>query len=290
MALYSAMRRRDLLASGTALLAALAGCGHPDTVLDMDEASDDDIVDKASTTVSPDSDEYDVVSTAVANGTATRTGSYELFDRTDTVQFEGTFYEVSETRLASSEVTVYEVLVDFDPEDTTPELGAIEFGDLPEADRRRLEPILSEDDHPEGERYDAGVDYGSAAEVGGESVFVPDRQYDVLVHEGDRYRVAVNSRTASEAEYRYEVTEVAADVETYADQVREEYLFTLSGLSEAEREVVEEAIAETYFGDGDAFRSVVDRLQDQPGFDVDDFYGTWLLTYDGTEYVTYARW
>jgi len=132
-------------------------------------------------------------------------------------------------------VTVYEVLIDFDPADTTPELGEIAFDDLPEVDRERLEPIVSETDPPQQDGYDLGVGYGSAAEVGNESVFVPERRYDVLVHDGDRYRVAVDSHTASEAEYRYEATEVAPDVETFADHVRERYLFVLAGLSDAER-------------------------------------------------------
>lgn len=285
------MRRRQFLASGTALLSvAVAGCGHPSVVLDMEAATADDIADEVSTSVDPGSEEHTVVSAAVENGSATRTGRYELFDRTDAVRFEGAFYEVSETRLESSEVTVYEVLLDFDPDETTAELGAVEYDDLPEADRQRLDPILSEEPPQNQDGYDVGVDYGSAEDVGDGSVFVPERQYDVLVYEGERYRVAVNSRTAPEAEYRYEVTEVAAGVEAFADRVRAAYLFALEGLSENERAVVEEAIDGGYFDDDEAFRSVVDRIRDHEGLRVDDFYGTWLLAYEGAEYITYAEW
>lgn len=113
---------------------------------------------------------------------------------------------------------------------------------------------------------------------------------DIVVHDGNRYRVAVDSRTAPEAEYRYEVTEVASGVESFADQVREEYLFTLTGLSDAEREVVEEAIDGGYFQDDDAFRSVTDRIRQHEAIDLDDFFGTWLLAYEGVEYLTYAEW
>ena len=45
------MRRRQFLASGTALLSvAIAGCAHPPVVLDLNEASADDITDAVSTT------------------------------------------------------------------------------------------------------------------------------------------------------------------------------------------------------------------------------------------------
>ena len=284
------MRRRRFLASGTALLSVgLAGCGHPSVVLDLNEATADDIADEVSIHAEPDSEEYDLVASALENGSATRRGRYELFDRTDTVRVDGAFYEVTETRVASSEVTVYEVLVDFDPDDTTPELGEIAFDDLPETDRERLEPILSEDP-PQGDGYDIGASYGSAEEVGNDSVFVPEREYDVLVYEGERYRIAVNSRTAPEAEYRYEATEVAPDVEAFAEQVRDRYLFVLAGLSDAEREVVEESIDGAYFEDDEAFRSVVERIREHEGIRADDFYGTWLLEYEGAAYLAYVEW
>jgi hypothetical protein len=285
------MRRRQFLATGATLLpVALAGCGHPAVVLDMTEATDDDIASEVSMTAEPGSEEYRAVTSASENGSSTRRGRYELFDRTNTVRINESVYSVTETRLESSEVTVYEVLVDFDPENTTPDLGAIDYDDLPATDRERLDPLFREAAPPDNEGYDVGVGYGSAAEVGNDSVFVPERQYDVIVRNGTRYRVAVDSRTASEATYRYEVTEVADSLGAYADQIRERYRFELTGLSEAERRVVDQAIDGAYFEENDAFRSVVDRLRDHDGLSVDDFYGTWLLEYEGVEYLAYAEW
>ena len=285
------MRRRQILASGTALLsAAIAGCGHPSVVLDMDEATADDIADEVSMTAEPGSDEYTLVTSARENESATRNGRYELFDRTDTVRIDDTFYEVSETRLESSEVTIYEVHIDLDPDDSTPELGEIEYDDLPEVDRTRLEPVLSAETPSDQKEYDISVDYGTAEEVGNESVFVPERQCDVLLHDGNRYRVAVDARAAPEAEYRYTVTEIAPDVESFADRIREQYLFALTGLSDAERAVVEESIDGGYFEEDDAFRSVIDRIRDHEGLAVADFDGTWLVEYEGSEYLTYAEW
>jgi len=285
------MRRRQFLASGVALCSvAIAGCAHPYSVLDMDAATADDIADKVSMTPEPDSEEYTLVAAARENGTATRSGRYDLFDQTNTVRVNDTFYSVSETRLSSSEVTVYEVLVDVDPDDSTPDLGEIDYDDLPAVDRQQLEPVFSEDPPSGQDGYEMGVEYGRADEAGNGSVFVPERQYDIIVHGGKRYRVAVDSRTVSEAEYRYAVTEIAPDVETFAEQIRERYLFTLTGLSDAERTVVEEAMDGGYFEDSDAFQSVIDRIQEHEGLRVYDFYGTWLVEYEGSEYLTYAEW
>lgn len=285
------MQRRQFLATGATLFSvAVAGCAHPPVVLDMDEASAEDIARDASLSPDPDSEEYALVTAAIENGSATRTGSFELFDRTDTVEVNDTFYEVSETKLDSSEEVRYEVYLDVEPADTTPERGEIAFADLPAVDRERLEPVLAEHPTPGGSGYEIIVDYGPAEAVGDESVFVPERQYDILVHEGTRYGVAVDSRTASEATYQYAVTTVADDTEAFADRIRDRYLFALSGLSEAEREVVTDAIDGGYYEDDEAFRSVIDRLRDHDGLETEGSYGRWLLEYEGVAYLTYAEW
>jgi len=284
------MHRRRILASGTALLSvALAGCGHPAVVLDFEEATTETVAEWVSTAPEPGSEAYEVVALARDNGSATRRGRSDLFDRTNAVRVDGRFYEVSETRVASSEVTVYTVVVEAAEPNSTAGLREVAYEDLPETDRERLRPILVEEESPDADTG-VGVGYGTAAEVGDDSVFVPERRYDVVVRDGDRYRVRVDSRTAEEFEYRYEVTEVAPDVESFAERVRDRYLFTLSGLSDAERAVVEEAIEGAYFDDDEAFRSVVDRLRSHEGVDVDDSYGTWLLAYEGAEYRAYAEW
>jgi hypothetical protein len=285
------MQRRQFLAGGTALLSvAVAGCGHPNVVLDLEAASDEDIADERSTRVEPGSEEYRVVTSARKNGSVTRTGRRELFDRTSAVHVDDAFYEVSETRLESSEDTVYDVDVAFNPDDTKAEVGEVAYEDLPEYDREQLSFIADGQEPADEEGYNVNVDYGTAEAVGDRSALVPEQEYDIIIHEGDRYRVEVESQTVPENEYRYEVTEVAPDVEAFADQVREQYLFALTGLSEAEREVVEEAIDEAYYEDDDAFRSVVDRIRNREGLNVDDFYGTWLLSYENEEYVTYVEW
>lgn len=285
------MQRRQFLATGATLFSvAVAGCAHPPVVLDMDEATADDIARDASMSPDPESEEYALVTSAIENGSARRTGSFELFDRTDTVEVNDTFYEVSETKLDSTEQKRYEVYLDVEPEDQTPERGEIAFEDLPAVDRERLEPVLAENPTPGGNGYEISVKYGTAKAVGDESVFVPQRQYDILVHEGTRYGIAVDSRTVSEATYQYEVTNVAADTEAFAERIRDRYLFALTGLSEAEREVVTEAIDSGYYEDTEAFRSVIDRLRDHDGLETEGSYGRWLVEYEGVAYLTYAEW
>lgn len=101
------MKRRQFLASGTALLSvALAGCDLPPVVLDMNDATADDTADEISMTADPGSEEYSLVTSPRENGSATRSGRYELFDRTNAIRVGDSFYDISETRHTSSEVIV----------------------------------------------------------------------------------------------------------------------------------------------------------------------------------------
>lgn len=285
------MKRRQFLATTTALsTAVLAGCGHPPVVLDMDEATDSDIANEVSTSLDPESDAYAVIESAVENGSATDDDRRQLFDKEETVQFDGVYYAVSVSEEDSTDVTVYTVHVEFDSDEPTAERGAIAFEDLPETDRDRLEPAIPDPDETTGEDIARAIEYGTAADVENESVFVPDQEYDVIVQGEDRYRVTVDTRTTTESTYRYEVTEVADSTTEFAESAREMYLAELTGLSDAEREVVEEAIDDGYFDDDDAFRSVVEKIREHDAIREADFYGTWLLEYEDTAYLTYVEW
>ncbi|MDZ7731460.1 MAG: hypothetical protein U5K37_11925 [Natrialbaceae archaeon] len=188
-------------------------------------------------------------------------------------------------------MTVYEVMLDLDPADTTPEIGTIAYDDLPAVDRDRLERLVSLEAPPDQDGVDVGVDYGSHEAVGPDSVFVPDQQYDILEYDGQQYRVSVDSRTAPEGTYEYTVTTVAGSVGAFADGIRDDVSVRPSRDSlRAERAVVAEAIDSAYFDDDDAFRSVVDRIREHEGLTVDDFYGDWLLEYEGTAYLAYVQW
>ncbi|MEE6208903.1 hypothetical protein U3A55_01855 [Salarchaeum sp. III] len=284
------MRRREFLAGGTAVLALpLAGCAHPPVVLDMTDATPTRIADERSRAPDPGSEAYAVVAAARDNDSVTRTRRSRLFHDANAVRVNGTVYEVSETRLDSTEVTEYELRLDFNPADETPSRGEIAYTELPPADERRLDEIVTSESKRTVEGEDIVVHYGTADEVG-ESVFVPDPQYDILVYEGDRYRVTVTSHESTRETYRYEVTQVADSVDAFVSRIRERYRFTLSGLSEGEREVVETAIDEGYFEESDAFQSVVERFHAHDALSRTDAYGTWLTQYGGDEYLAYIEW
>ncbi|QDX39419.1 hypothetical protein [Salarchaeum sp. JOR-1] len=283
------MRRREFLAGGTALLALpLAGCAHPPVVLDMTEATPTRIADERSLAPDPGSDEYAVVAAARGNDSVTRTRRGRLFYDTDTVRVNGSVYAVSETRVDSTDVTAYELRIDFNPDDATPTLGEIAYANLPPADDRRLDELIESESKRTVEGADIVVTYGTPAEVG-DSVFVPDPQYDILVYEGDRYRVTITSRASTRKTYRYEVTRIAS-LSAFVDRIRERYRFTLSGLSEAERDVVDAAVEGGYFQESDAFHSVVERFHDHDALSRTDSDGTWLVRYEGEEYLADIEW
>ncbi|MDZ7731461.1 MAG: hypothetical protein U5K37_11930 [Natrialbaceae archaeon] len=83
------MRRRTFLAGASAMLAVgLAGCGHPDVVLDFEPATDEAIADRVSQRVQSGDPEHRVVTAAIENGTAQRQGRYALFEPNETVRIE----------------------------------------------------------------------------------------------------------------------------------------------------------------------------------------------------------
>jgi hypothetical protein len=285
------MRRRAILAGGAALLAfPLAGCAHPSSVLDMEVATDRKLATEAAQSVESGSEEYSLVSDAVANGSATVSDRSPPLDADEPVAFEGAYYEVSITELDSSEATWHELRIDYSPAETTPESGAIADDDLPAVDREALGQLLSLERPPESEELDAGRvhDYPENATV--ESVFVPTQEYDIIVSDGNRYRIDVSERPVEEGRYQYELALTADSRSAFAEQLRSEFQFRLTGLSGDERSVVEEAIEGTYFsGDSDAFESVVSRLLAHDALEQRDYAGTWLAAYEGTAYITHAE-
>ena len=285
------MRRRQFLAGGAACCSVvLAGCADPDVVLDLSEATPRDLADKASRDLDPGTEEHVVVAGATGNGSITRHARWKRFPEASIVRVDGAFYDVSERRVGTGEARRYRLSVDFDPANTTPERGAIAVEDLPPIDRQRLEPLITPVPRPPDDGSDVTQEWGTAELLANRSVFAPEQRYDVIVDGDRRYRVGVSAETESMPEYRYEVTQVAPDVEAFAQHLRDRYLFELAGLSEDERSVVEEAIDGAYFDDDDAFGSVVETIRSHEGLNEADYYGTWLVAYEADEYLAYVEW
>lgn len=101
--------------------------------------------------------------------------------------------------------------------------------------------------------------------------------------------VVIDMQETTEDRILDEVSEGGAEKDA-VEHIRAEYLFTLTDLSDSERDVVEEAIDGGYYQDSDAFRSVVDRFRKHKGLDESDTDGSWLVEYQRTEYVADIEW
>lgn len=281
------MRRRHYLASTAALLAGpLAGCAHPNAVLVMNEVSTAEIAERASRSVDRSRDDGRIVAEAVENGSADTTGNSPPLDTDRTVEFDGRYYELSVEETESRARTQYGLDVGLDSGSRSPDGEAVDYDDLPEVDRDVLYDLLPDGgETPEG-RSDQRVVRWYSAPMAEDSALVPDSEFDAVRYEDGRYPIDVVERTRTESDYRYEATEIAGSAGEYGATAREEYLFTLSGLSDAERDVVEEAIGEGYYEGSadDAFSSVASRFREHPGFDTDEWGGEWLVRYEGTDY------
>jgi hypothetical protein len=115
-------------------------------------------------------------------------------------------------------------------------------------------------------------------------------EYEGVSYDGATYRVGIaGQREVTVQTYEYSAEQVAESADAMGRQLREQYLFTLSGLPEAERDIVAEAIDGSYFPDGDVpegFRSLADRFRAREGIETTEHGGTWLVRYDGTIYWT----
>ena len=283
------MRRRHYLASTAALLAgSLAGCAHPNAVLRMDAVSDVELAEHASRMVDGQPEYRDLVAGAVENGSATASGRSPPLETDQPVAYEGRYYELTATETGRRERTEYDVTVDYDPGTETPGGEAVDYADLPEVDRATMDALLPPpEDRPENEGPDRGVSRTYSEAEAAASVLVPEQEYEAVVYEGERYPVAVgDGRTVTTYEYRYEAERIAGSAAEYGASVREEHAFTLSGLSDAEREVVEAAIDDGYYEGSadDAFSSVASRFRDHPGYETDEWGGNWVVRYEGTVY------
>ncbi|WP_435156532.1 hypothetical protein [Haladaptatus sp. DFWS20] len=93
---------------------------------------------------------------------------------------------------------------------------------------------------------------------------------------GRRARFSItdsNSKDATLKTYRYTADQVAPTIETYGRQLRDRYSFTISGLVDAERKLVERATeghgynVERGNAPSDAFRSLVELFRQQEAVD-----------------------
>lgn len=281
------MRRRTFLATAaTALPVALAGCGHPTNgSLALREMADDAAIGDqyAGETEGLPPELKALVAAAIAGESPTREGLFPPFESDRPVEWDGGYYRVSYEVVDTHREMLYDVRIDWNPAE--PPASVIDYRDLPPADRDALgELIPAPEDTPDGEGFDMGRAYRYGEDA--ESVLI-DGEYDGVRYEGETYRVAVEgNREVTVETYEYAAERVADSAADLGQQVRERYLFTLSGLGDAERDIVEEATDGTYFPSEstDAWQSLADRFRSHDALDGDEYGGDWLVRYDGTVY------
>ena len=283
-------RRRLLPLLGLLLLVLLAGCSAAGSMT-MEPVTDAEVAERASRGIGPAGDPADdpearAIRSAIENGSGTIEAQSPPVRDGHPFEYLGSYYDLSWEVVDERTATSVSLVVDYNA--TDPEGRRIAYEDLPAADRRAL-PSLTP---PEERHAEEGASMGAVSTYNDSevesSVFVPEPRYDVVVYEGEAYPVRLDgTREVTVNTYRYTAEVVANSSEEYARDVKDEYLFTLSGLSEEERSVVETAIEEGYYAedrDDAAFRSVVERFTRHEAIEPGDTYGEWLVRYDGEVY------
>lgn len=300
------MRRRALLAAASTLLPpALAGCAlTPDRPFGRSGAQAP-TARFAVTAATPVglvgevlSGEYSdrrarLLGRAVDGG-ATATGTEPPL-RAGHRLYRGTVYDLSRTVVERTPATRYSVKVDV--LQTTPDPSAVvRFGDLPAVDRE----TFADEGLAEGEVVGIGTTLVYTDAERERSALVPESAYEAIAWpDGTRAEWVVDDAYDTTLEtYRY-TAEPVADREEYGRRLRDRFAFDLTGLSGAERGVVETAIArDRYVVAADAtpdpgFRSLVDRFRGREELRaLDDAdrggeraSGTYVVRYGGSLYL-----
>lgn len=288
------MRRQTLAMVALVAALVLAGCSAAGS-LEMEPAPSDSVLATESSVnldVGPHSgerilgeEEHEVAVAAIENGSTNVTGDPAYVDPDLPYAYEGAYYRVNRSVVASETGTSAEVAIDYNG---TTDAEPVAYENLSAYDRVVLEDLFPPRTDGLNEGFDMGT-RGTYNESARNRSVLLDRTPEAIAYEGEVYPMTVRDRREVEIEtYRYESTLVYNSSEAYADDLRERYLFTLSGLSDAEREIVEEALNETYWAESDddeAFASLLDRFQAHEPMAEDDRRGTWLVRYDGAVYV-----
>lgn len=292
--------RAALLFGAVAALALLSGCSAVGSI-DMRTANETELANRASHSldelatahVEGERPPQEVARAAIANGSTTVTAISAPLTGELPFEFEGAYYNLTSTVVDTRTANAVSISIDYN---TTGANGtAIQFADLPPADQEALDSLFPQRAPPrrEGTNFGVGAIYNDT-ELNA-SVLTPTQEYDAVIYEGERYALSVDEpRSVTVETYRYESTQIAPNTSAYAAHSRETYAFTLSGLSGAERNVIESAIGgDGYHPDSTddaAFEAVLERFRSHDAIVGDQGSGTWLVRYNGTLYLADLRY
>lgn len=278
----SVFGRRDLLVSVAALIpAGLAGCAGrrtnhsggsagvaqgPIASLRMTNVADADLPSKVLRTVGTDdgSDRQARLLDRILDGGTAIEATEPPFPGNEHLVYDAIVYQLSYDVTERTPAVRYSVRIDI-VEGSPDESETIHFAQLPAVDREKLTEYGFEDGDPIG--IGTTVLYTNAERD--QSVLVPDSEYSVIVWEnGERAEWIVDrARDTTLQTYQYTAEQVATAAE-YGQQMRERFAFELSGLSDAQRDIVKTAIEDGRYGVGaderpsSAFLAIIDRFRE----------------------------
>jgi len=290
------VRRRTLVALALLAMAALAGCAEPAGTLRIEPVNDTELAELAShptnaSDVPPDAyheiRERGIARRAIENGSVSVTTVRPPIDAAKPYEYRGAYYDLSYEQVGAQPGVETEVEIDYN--ETEPEGPRVAFSELSAADREKLGPTLDTDPRVfrSGAEIGARVTYAEPA-AANSTLLSHAGGPVVVVHESEEYALTVaETRDTTLEIYRYEATQRAGSAEAYAEDLRDEYAFTLSGLSDAEASIVEEALDGSYYADDtddEGFAALVDRFRDRDGIRKDEYSGDFLVRYEGGLY------
>lgn len=284
------MNRRSVVAVGSLLiLVLLAGCSAAGS-LSMESATDDRVTEQASRPLPEiDDDPVDngqIVRAAIENGSATARSQEPLVESGLPFRVEGRYYDVSASVVGRQPGTFHRLGIDYNG--TAQSNATVTYENLSARDRVVIDAVLP----PVSATAQPGPDFHFDATYTdaehNQSVLLDD-DTDAVRYEGEIYPVTVTeTKPITVPTRRYTATVVANSTQVYAQQLRSEYVFTLSGLSDTEQSVVTEAINDTYYADTDddePFRSVLETFHRHEAVQKNEYRGIWLVRYEGEVYM-----
>ena len=304
------MRRRGLLrTTAMSLPAILAGCISPGGLdrsnavaevptarVELTPIADAKLPTKVLYSVRPTDgdDETAQLFDQILDSGATTKATRPPLPEQQHITYQDGVYELSYDVVEETPATRYSVKVDIVTGSVT-ETEAIQFADLPTVDQDEFAAHGLADGEPVG----IGTTFLYTDAESEQSVLVPESAYSYITWEDgteaewgvdDAYDTTLNT-------YQYTAEQVATAAD-YGQQMRERFAFELSGLPEAQRDIVETAITDGPYVVGpdetpsDALVALTDRFRGQEqarGLDQDgegDLSGTYLVRYRDTVYWT----
>ncbi len=282
-------RRRTLAVGCLVTLVLLAGCSAAGS-LDMGPATDERIAEEASRDVPDTADEpvetERIVRGAIDNGSATARSQEPQVETGLPFRVEGRYYNVSASVIDRQPGTFYRMGIDYNG--TAAADATVAYENLSARDRQMVDQVLP----PVPVSKDPGPDYyfdATYTDTERDQSVLLAEDTEAVQYQGEIYPITVkDTESVTIPTRRYTATVVANSTEAYAQDLRSEYVFSLSGLSDAERAVVTEAINDTYYAednDDEAFASVLERFQRNEAVERNEYRGIWLVRYDGEVYL-----